>query len=178
MKKTLITASIVMLAAFAAALAGYFFTRIDALETIAIALGITAYNFVMRLVVGLAWNCALHNRVDYKRWWFGQRKFEPRLYKFLRVKRWKDFMPTFNREFFDLKKQTLAEVVGATCQAELVHETIIVLCFPPIALSSCFGAFWVFVITSVVSALLDSVFVIIQRYNRPRLVRLLERGGK
>lgn len=177
MKKTLITATAVLLAAFAAATAGYLITRVDWLETVAISLGVTSYHFVMRLLVGLVWNCALHNRVDYKRWWFQPRRFEPSLYEFLRVKHWKKRMPTFENDYFDLREHTLPEVIGATCQAELVHETIVPLCFLPIALSGCFGALPVFVITSVLSALLDTVFVVIQRYNRPRLVRLLARKG-
>jgi glycosyl-4,4'-diaponeurosporenoate acyltransferase len=35
-----------------------------------------------------------------------------------------------------------------------------------------FGAFWVFLITSVLSALMDLLFAIMQRYNRPRILKL------
>ena len=178
MKKTFITITAVLLIAFALATAAYFITDIDWVETVAISLGITSYHFVMRLLVGYFWNSALHNRVNWNRWWFRERKFEPRLYKLLRVKNWKKHMPTFESSFFDMKERTLPEIIGATCQAELVHETIIVLAFLPIILSIPFGALAVFIITSVLSALLDAVFVIMQRYNRPRLVRLAERNAK
>lgn len=175
MKKTLFTATTVLLAAFAAATAAYFITETGWVKTVAISLGITSYHFVMRLAVGLGIDSVLHNQVDWNKWWFRQRKFEPPLYKFLRVKNWKKNMPTFERSYFDLTKRTLPEVIGATCEAELVHETIIVLSFLPIALTVCFGAFWVFVITSTVSALFDLSLVIVQRYNRPRLVKLLHK---
>ncbi len=173
----MIVVTAALLIAFAAATAAYLLMRFDWLETVAISLGITSYHFLMRLLVGFFWNCTLHNRADHKRWWFRQRSFEPHLYKLLRVKRWKNRMPTFESGFFDIRQRSLHEIIGATCQAELVHETIIVLSFLPIILSYCFGALPVFVITSVVSALIDAVFVIIQRYNRPRLVALAERKG-
>ncbi len=175
MKKTLIFVTAALLIAFGAATVGYLLTGFNWLETVAISLGITSYNFVMRLLAGFFWNSVLHNQVDHTRWWFRPRSFEPRLYKLLRVKRWKNRMPTFESGFFDIRQRSLPEMIGATCQAELVHETIIPLCFLPIALSGCFGALAVFVITSLASALIDTVFVIIQRYNRPRLVALAER---
>lgn len=178
MKKTFITATAALLIAFAAATAIYLITDIDWVETVAISLGTVSYHFLMRLLVGLFWNCALHNRVDWNKWWFRGRKFEPHLYKLLRVKNWKKRMPTFESDYFDMTKHSLPEIIGATCQAELVHETIIVLSFLPIIFSSCFGALAVFVITSVLAALLDAVFVIMQRYNRPRLVRLADKKGK
>ncbi len=177
MKKTMIAVTAALLAAFGAATAAYLLTELGWLETVAISLGVTSYHFLMRLLVGFFWNCALHNRADRDIWWFRERKFEPRLYKLLRVKRWKDRMPTFESGFFDIRQRSLPEMIGATCQAELVHETIIVLSFLPIILSTRFGVLPVFVITSVVSALIDTVFVIIQRYNRPRLVALAERKG-
>jgi hypothetical protein len=34
------------------------------------------------------------------------------------------------------------------------------------------------ILTSVLSMLIDSVFVILQRYNRPKLVRVMERFRK
>ena len=36
-----------------------------------------------------------------------------------------------------------------------------------------FGAFPVFLLTSLGAALTDAVFVIVQRYNRPRVIRLI-----
>lgn len=58
------------------------------------------------------------------------------------------------------------------CQAELVHETNMALSFLPLIAVRWFGAFYVFLITSVCGALFDSVFVVMQRYNRTRVVRM------
>ena len=44
----------------------------------------------------------------------------------------------------------------------------------PIAAGVRFGAYLVFIITSVLAAACDMAFVIMQRYNRPRLIKLME----
>ena len=64
------------------------------------------------------------------------------------------------------------------CQAECVHETNIVLSFLPIFAVHWFGAAPVFIATSVCAAMIDLAFVIIQRYNRPRIVSLMQRLEK
>ena len=61
------------------------------------------------------------------------------------------------------------------CQAELVHETIALLSFLPIAAGIWFGAYPVFVATSLLSAGFDLLFVMMQRYNRQRIMVLLGR---
>ena len=60
-------------------------------------------------------------------------------------------------------------------QIIMLHEVIIVLSFLPVAASVRLGAFWVFFITSLLAACYDGIFVVAQRYNRPRLVRIYER---
>ena len=44
----------------------------------------------------------------------------------------------------------------------------------PIAAGVRFGAYPVFIITSVLAAACDMAFVVMQRYNRPRLIKLME----
>ena len=61
------------------------------------------------------------------------------------------------------------------CQSELVHETNIVLSFVPLAASVRFDAFPVFLITSICSAAFDLLFVIMQRYNRFRILKMVLR---
>ena len=61
------------------------------------------------------------------------------------------------------------------CGAEIVHEIILILSFLPLALVPVFGEFFVFLITSVCAAAVDGVFVMAQRYNRPRVVKIYRR---
>ena len=69
-----------------------------------------------------------------------------------------------------VKTHTWDEIAQAMCQAELVHETIVILSFLPILAGIRFGAYPVFIITSVLAAAFDMMFVIMQRYNGPRIV--------
>ena len=75
----------------------------------------------------------------------------------------------------DLKAHTWEEIAGAMCQSEVVHSIIVVLCFVPILATLLWGTFWVFFITSVLSACVESMFVIMQRYNRPRVIKMIEK---
>ena len=91
------------------------------------------------------------------------------------MKNWKKRLPTYDPRQFSLKENTAQQVVRNMCGAEIVHEVIIVLSFVPISFSFLFGEFPVFLITSILAALYDSIFVIVQRYNRPRLIRILNK---
>ena len=142
--------------------------------SLAITCGTAAYHILMRLLVGLAFSAGMRNRADYGRRWYQVSRRELALYDKLKVKRWKRGMPTYDPSLFDPRTHTWEEIVQATCQAELVHETIAVLSFLPIAAGVRFGAYPVFIITSVLAAACDMMFVIMQRYNRPRLIRLMD----
>ncbi len=96
----------------------------------------------------------------------------------LKVKSLKKHMPAFEPVFFDMKRRTVTEIIMAGCQAEIVHEVIILLSFVPLLFTVWFGAFGVFLVTSLLAAAFDSIFVIIQRYNRPRLIMLAERQAR
>jgi hypothetical protein len=130
----------------------------------------------MRLIVGHLTDRVLQNNIDYTRKWFRQSRFESILYSKLKVKKWKSNMPTYAPQNFDSRVHSWDEIAGAMCQAELVHEVIIVLSFLPVAVSVYFGAFWVFLFTSLLAACYDGLFVIMQRYNRPRVIQLISRS--
>lgn len=152
--------------------------QIKALEiffTIVITAGTISYHFWMRLFVGYVFNLVLNNKVDYHKKWFRVGKAEQKLYKIIKVKKWKKYFPTYDPNVFDKKQHSWHEIAGAMCQSELVHETIAVLSFLPIVSSIWFGATFVFVLTSLFSALFDLTFVILQRYNRPRVFQMLSR---
>ncbi|MBQ9147983.1 MAG: hypothetical protein IJX69_00255 [Oscillospiraceae bacterium] len=140
----------------------------------AISTGTTCYHFIMRLVLGgIIPLFAKNLRPEHP--WFLPRRWEPPLYQALNLKNWKGQLPTYDPSQFDLKKNTLAQVVRNTCQAELVHEWIMVFSFIPLLFAIPCGSFPVFAVTSVLAALYDSVFVMAQRYNRPRLTRILKK---
>ena len=112
---------------------------------------------------------------------------EKKLYKALRVKDWQNKVPDMSRVFTKLmpaKKLnagTLADIprmLEETCVAEFIHVVLSVLGLACLWLWPGFGG----AVVTLVYILLGNVpFIIIQRYNRPRLQRLLarrSRGGK
>ena len=149
-----------------------------ALLPAAITFGTIAYHFTMRLLVGGAFNMVMGNKADYRKRHFWVSRREISFYEKLNVKKWKDKMPSYDASLFDPKEHTLEEVIQAMCQAELVHETIVILSFLPIIAGIWFGDFPVFIITSVIAAIIDMIFVIMQRYNRHRVMCLIERKNR
>ena len=153
----------------------YKVTSSGILLPLAITSGTIAYHFVMRLMVGLAFHATMRNKADYRKRWYQVSKREMAVYEKLKVKQWKRRMPTYDPALFDPRLHTWEEIVQAMCQAELVHETIAVLSFLPILAGIWFGEYPVFIVTSVLSAACDMVFVIMLRYNRQRVTKLLNR---
>ena len=136
----------------------------------------TAYHVVMRLIVGETVNmiCKKHPPKIGCRW-FCARRFEKKLYRALRVKKWKDKLITAKPEYFDLDTVTPIRLWQNMAQAEIVHEIIMVLSFVPVGWVPAFGAPWAFILTSALAAAADGAFVAIQRYNRPRVEQWIKR---
>lgn len=137
----------------------------------AISAGTTFYHFAMRLLVGFVVPPCIKNPMEHR--WFTQRDFETKLYAFLNVKVWKDHMPTYDPASFSLRENSLERIIFNSCVSEAVHEVIIILSFVPLLFAIYWGELPVFLITSSLAALFDSCFVMMQRFNRPRLIRIL-----
>lgn len=161
----------------AAALSGvmYGILSADVFLSLAITFGTTAYHLLARLLSGAVLGNTALIRPDYAKGWFRVRPWEQRLYRVLRVKSWKNIMPTYSPEAFSPKAHTWEEIAVSTCRSELVHEANALLSLVPLIAPLWFGAFWVFVITSLGGAAFDLSFVAIQRYNRGRLGKLAAR---
>ena len=54
------------------------------------------------------------------------------------------------------------------------HETIVVLSFVPIVAGHWLGGYLAFIITSILAAMFYMMFVIMQRYNRQRILKLIK----
>ena len=175
MKKNMIWMTLISLIGLLLSGAIYYFTKNRVIFSVAITFGTVFYHLAIRLAVGYIVNIRYHNQMDYTKKWFTERALERKLYKIIQVKKWKKRLPTYNPQDFDLRNRSITEIVQVTCQSEVVHEVNMILSFVPIVFSIWFGSVGVFVITSCAAFLFDSIFVIMQRYNRPRLVRLMKR---
>ena len=154
----------------------YAYWEADIYLPFAITFGTIAYHFLMRLAVGHVIDRILQNRADYTHPWFQVGQRETRFYNKLRLKHWKNRMPTYAPDLFDPDRHSWDEIAQAMCQAELVHETIVVFSFLPLLAAIWWDSFGVFLVTSLCAAALDLSFVFIQRYNRPRVLRLARWG--
>lgn len=178
MKNKMILITVFLLIAFAILLPVFIMTKNTIVEVVTVTVGITLYHFAMRLAVGTVVNFIMKNKANYKNVWFREKCFERKLYKLMRVRKWKKYLPTYDPNTFDVNQKTVKEIVGATCQAEVVHEIIMVFSLIPIASIPFLGGAAAMIVTSVLAMLFDSLFVILQRYNRPKLVKVMERFQK
>ena len=129
------------------------------------------YHAGMRLLVGLVTGHGF--RPDSP--WFLEKPFEKTLYKKLGVKKWKAKMPTYSPQTYALGSLPPETIAKTMCRNEVVHELCAVFSLLPILLGFSFGAWWFFVPTSVFGFFADLAFAAIQRYNRPRILRLVRR---
>lgn len=175
MAKKMILAGMLSLAGTAIFTVLYMKTACGLLLPLAITFGTASYHIIMRLLVGLSFQAVMQNRAEPGRRWYRVGKGEMAVYEALKVKRWKRRMPTFDNARFNPQLHSWDEIAQAMCQAELVHETIVILSFLPIAEGIWFGMYPVFIVTSVLAAGYDLMFVMMQRYNRQRIFTLLAR---
>lgn len=144
-------------------------------------IGITAftimYHFWVRIIMG-NFSKLFKNHINYKQWWFKERKFEKKIYKLLKVKKWKDKALTYNPDSFSLKEHTLEEIANTMAKSEVDHWINEIISISTIFFAIPWGKFWIFFVTAFAAMIFDSQFIIIQRYNRPRVIKALERKEK
>lgn len=134
-----------------------------------------SYHFIMRLTVGELITIRYRNRkFNLNSVGFRMYQFEPELYKRLKVKKWKKNIITAKPEQFDISKNGMEGILHNIALAELVHRIIMVLSFIPLVLIIPYGAPIIFIMTSIFSCLIDLQLVIVQRHNRPRVIKLME----
>lgn len=126
-----------------------------------------------------------HGIYNYKKWLYRERKWEDggRVYeRIFFVKKWKSRLPDIGdflkwrfskKHLTEVKSDYLNRFLTESCKAELTHWVIICTSF--------FFIFWgglvAFSRILILAVALNGPYIIIQRYNRPRLVRLLKRNA-
>ena len=123
-----------------------------------------------------------------RRWFFGDRwpwapapfEKEGRFWRKLGVHRWKDKVPDMSRLLGDMVKKQLAPdgktdyalLVQETCVAECVHWALTLL---SAGIFFLWRSGWAALLWLVYNVLGNVSFIVIQRYNRPRLQKLAEK---
>ncbi|MBR3994101.1 MAG: hypothetical protein IKI97_02360 [Clostridia bacterium] len=129
------------------------------------------YHFWTRLIMGAL---SKHWKIMYKHPFFKPLSFEKKLYKILRVRQWRDKVLTFNPDEFLLSKRTLPEIANTMAKAEVDHWVNEIISITAIFFSLIWGVFPIFFITSIMAMLFDAQFIVVQRFNRPKIARLIE----
>ncbi len=138
------------------------------------------YHFAMRLAVGTVVDTLTKNGINCESRWFCEKKFEKKLYKLMQVKKWKHFIPTWEPQKFSLEHNDMKKIIENMCAAEIIHEIIILLGY--VSLLFIFFTpdpkeyIWIFAITAFFAGCCDAFFVILQRYNRPRIVKIYNKS--
>lgn len=132
------------------------------------------YHFWGRLILG---NITRLFPIHYSQPWFRERKFEKKILKLFRVQKWKDKVLTYNPELFDMKTRTLDEVAITMAKVEVDHWVNELLSLTTILFALLWGNWWLFVIQAVAAMAFDGQFILVQRYNRPKALRVLKHKG-
>lgn len=107
-----------------------------------------------------------------------------KLYEKIGIKKWKDKVPDMSKILKTLMPKRVTADGGAkqfsllaqeTCVAELVHGALAVL---SLGILTFWRDIWAAVFLTVYNVFGNLLFIIIQRYNRPRLIRLASREKK
>ena len=130
------------------------------------------YHFGLRILFGII---TKKLKINYLHPWYKTRKFEKSLYKSLKVRVWKDKVLTFEPDKYDFKNVTLEELAKTMSKSELDHWINELISLSSVLFISLWGCAPAFLITAVLAMLFDAQFIIVQRYNRPIVLRLIER---
>ena len=133
------------------------------------------YHLWGRIIMG---NVTKLFKIRYDHPWFKERKFEKKLYKLLRVRKWKEKVLTYDPEAFSVEKHTLPEIATTMSKAETDHWINELISLSTLLFAIIWGELWIFAITAFAAMIFDAQFIVVQRYNRPRVIKLMERRQK
>ena len=102
-----------------------------------------------------------------------------RIYDRLHIRKWKDKLPDMSKYLRSLPRKALTDtscgrvklLIQETCVAEIVHAALMVLALPVLLCEE----WWATVMVLLYDLVGNLPFIMIQRYNRPRLLRLADK---
>ena len=133
------------------------------------------YHFGLRILFG---NITKLFKIDSNHPWYRQRAFEKKLYKLLKVRKWKDKVLTFEPEMYDFEKRTLEQLANTMAKSELDHWINEIISVVSIFFLFIWGCPAAFIISAIAAMIFDAQFIVVQRYNRPIVLKLDARRKK
>jgi len=77
-----------------------------------------------------------------------------------------------------MKIRSLDEIANTTAKSEVDHWVNIIFSISTIFFSLIWWSFWVFLLSAFVAILFDMQFIVVQRYNRPKMIRVYQHKNK
>lgn len=133
------------------------------------------YHFGLRILMG---EITRLFTIDYRHGWFRQRPFEKKLYRLLRVRSWKGKVLTFDPASFDVRSRTSHQLATTMAKSELDHWINEIISLSSILFCLLWGCFPAFFLSALAAMAFDAQFILVQRYNRPKVLRLMEKQQK
>lgn len=135
------------------------------------------YHFWVRIIMGNVLKL-FKKHITYKQYFFKEKKFEKKFYDLIKVKSWKDKVLTYAPQEFDLKENPLETVANNMAKAELDHWINSLISISTISFGFISNVFWPFIVSAIFAMAFETQFIVLQRYNRPRVVKIIEREEK
>ena len=129
------------------------------------------YHFGLRILFG---NITSKFNIDYSHPFYKPCKFEKKLYKLLRVRKWKDKVLTFEPDKYDFRNRTLEQLAQTMSKSELDHWINQIISLLSIFFIFIWGCAPAFIISAICAMIFDAQFIVVQRYNRPIVLRLMK----
>ena len=133
------------------------------------------YHFWLRILLGCL---TRHFPIRYTAWWFKERRFEKYIFKVLRLRKWKGKVLTYDPDAFSMEKHTYEEIAYAMAKAETDHWINELISLSTMLFPLLWGAWWLFISTGIVGMLFDMQFILVQRFHRPIILRVIEKDQK
>ena len=103
------------------------------------------YHFGLRILFG---EITKRFKIDPRHPWYKQRSFEKRLYKLLRIRKWKDKVLTFDPAAYDFKSRTLEQLATTMSKSELDHWINEIISVASVLFALIWGCYPVFIISA------------------------------
>lgn len=151
-------------------------------EWLMLAIDIVAW-FIVQVGLGLVVFNFPPRWYDYRRPCFHVSTREEAFYRSIRLHRWKKYLPEYpgigrhrfaKRHLDETKPDYLRRFITSTCRVEMVHVIVML----PLPFFIIWNSPFMFSLNIIYCVAMNVPFWMIQRFNRPRLVRLLHLQGE
>lgn len=155
----------------------YINTKSNNILIFGIVMMIICYHLVVRIAVTTLFNAfctpEIVNPNEHR---FQQKDFEKGLYRKIGVRLWKNSFSSFDPNNFSLRFYSIDELIFEGCKAEMVHKVCFFVGLLSLIFTVWFGAFTIYLAAAVFGAIYDLAIIVVQRFNRPRLMRIAATG--